>query len=400
MLSKQTILATDQSSWIQKADKKDIIAIIDNAPFGIVINDPKTLKVLYINQACIDLSGYTIAEIPSGFDAQEKFFPDLHEREVFAKQCIEILTTGHAGGQCQIRTKDGRLKSVDVYSVYLEDKYIASMWKDVSAQTTAEQALREMNDRLEELLQERTSGLIEANQQLRLEINQKKKIEKELEQSREELRRLSEYIQNAREEERTHVAREVHDQLGQTLSALKIDISYLGQHLAENQQALQEKTCKMERQIDVAINAVRDICAELRPPILWDFGLPAAMEWYLDTFQKRTGIRYKMSFDPDIQTSLNNTDLVFFRILQEAMTNIMRHSKATDVTVELTKRPKSLTLIVKDNGIGITDKQLSDPRSFGIIGIRERVRFRGGQTLIKGIPNQGTTMTVTIPLNP
>lgn len=271
--------------------------------------------------------------------------------------------------------------------------------RDISAWKKAEQSMLDMNDQLEERLEERTSGLVAANQQLRSEIQHRKNIEMELERSREELRRLSEHIQNAREEERTYVAREVHDQLGQMLSALKIDINCLGNHLPENPEALQMQTRKMERQIDVAIQAVRDICAELRPPILWDFGLPAAMEWYLEAFQSRTGIQCKTRIDPDIPTNMRQIDLLLFRILQEAMTNTMRHSKATHVKVDLTRQKDSMTLTVRDNGIGITAHQLSDPRSFGIIGIRERVRFRGGQAQFRGAANNGTTMTVTIPLD-
>lgn len=302
--------------------------------------------------------------------------------------------------ELMMQRKDGTSFPAEIsLSILNQEGILYTVVRDITAWKTAEQSMLEMNDQLEERLKERTSGLLAANEQLRREIRSRKKVEKELERSREELRRLSEHIQNAREEERTYLAREVHDQLGQMLSALKIDINCLGKQLPEGSQGLKPQTRKMEHQIDATIQSVRDICAELRPPILWDFGLAAAMEWYLEAFERRTGIQCKTIIDSDMPGDMQEVGIMLFRILQEAMTNIMRHSGARHVIVRLARRKRDMMLTVRDDGLGITDQQLSNPRSFGIIGIRERVRFHGGRASFEGTANKGTIVKVTIPLD-
>lgn len=270
--------------------------------------------------------------------------------------------------------------------------------RDITAWKNSEQALLEARDRLEDRVNERTSKLRAVNRKLRQEIRRRESIESDLERSREELRLLSEHLQRAREEERQRIAREVHDELGQFLSALKIDVTCLGKATPTDSDELLRQTRNMEQLIDNAIHSVRHICSELRPSILDDFGLPAAIEWYLGDFQKRTGIRCSAAIDPDIPEEKKGLRLMLFRVFQEAMTNILRHAGATRVNADLKIESGTLTLRVKDNGKGITRSQMENPRSFGITGIRERVRFWGGHAHFEGAPNQGATMTVTIPL--
>ncbi len=222
--------------------------------------------------------------------------------------------------------------------------------------------------------------------------------EKALEESREELRNLSEHLQRVRERERTRIAREVHDELGQFLTALKIDLTCLGQGLNRGQGELLEQIQGMATKIDTAVHTVRKICSELRPSILEDFGLSAAIEWHVEDFQKRTGIRFVMRIDPAFPKVEKKLALVLFRIFQETVTNVLRHAEATTVKVSLKREADNVVLKVTDNGKGISKKELSSPGSLGIIGMRERVRFWNGQLLFRSGRKGGTTMTVSIPL--
>jgi PAS domain S-box-containing protein len=215
--------------------------------------------------------------------------------------------------------------------------------------------------------------------------------------AREQLRDLASYLQTAREEERTHIAREIHDEFGQVLTALKMDLSWLSRRLPPTEANLLQKIDTMSDLIDSAIQTVRHIATELRPGLLDDLGLVAALEWQAQEFTERTGIACELHLGED-ELILNrdlSTDL--FRIFQETLTNVARHAQATQVQVELDNRPDELVLVVRDNGQGITESQISDPKSLGLMGMRERVRFRGGQIIFQGVPAQGTTVTVRFP---
>ena len=231
------------------------------------------------------------------------------------------------------------------------------------------------------------------------EVAERKRTEEELRQSHEQLRNLSAHIESAREIERTSIAREVHDELGQALTALKMDLSWLNKRLPKEQEALIKKTGEMSRLIDTTIQTVKRISTELRPGVLDDLGLMAAIEWQVQEFQERTRIKCELTADgKDINLDRDLATGVF-RILQEALTNVARHANATRVEVSLMERDGQLVLQVRDNGKGITAKQISHPKSFGLIGMRERVRSWNGSVKIEGISGKGTIVTVSIPLN-
>jgi PAS domain S-box-containing protein len=230
-----------------------------------------------------------------------------------------------------------------------------------------------------------------------LDITELKRAEEELKNSREQLRNLAAYLQSAREQERTNIAREIHDDLGQTLTALKMDISWLGKKLPKDQETLLEKTTAMTKLTDMTIKTVKRISTELRPGLLDDLGLVAAIEWQAEEFENRTGITYKLTIDPEDIVIDEERSTTIFRIFQETLTNIARHAKATRITASLKEKADELVLKVIDNGKGITEKQVSDPKSFGLMGIRERAISWGGEVIIKGLPEEGTTVTVRIP---
>jgi PAS domain S-box-containing protein len=223
--------------------------------------------------------------------------------------------------------------------------------------------------------------------------------EKALEQSREELRHLSEHLQRVRERERTRIAREVHDELGQFLTALKIDLTCVGQGLSREQGILLNQIMAMGERIDGAVDKVREICTDLRPSILDDFGLPAAIEWHCQDLQKKTAITFVTKMDNSAAAIDKKLASVLFRIFQEGVTNVLRHAEASMVRVTLKKRMDDLVLRVADNGKGISKKSIVSPRSLGIIGIRERVRFWNGKlTFLRG-RDGGTTMVASVPLS-
>lgn len=229
------------------------------------------------------------------------------------------------------------------------------------------------------------------------DITVQKRAALELERSREQLRKLSAHLQSVREKESTRIAREIHDELGQSLTALQMDVSWLAGQLPVKNTALLEKTRRMAQLVDATIDSVHRISTELRPIILDDLGLKAAMEWQASEFQHRTGIRCDMAVD-DMETISRELATTLFRIFQGTLTNVARHAGATAVKVRLKQARSELCLQVADNGKGITLKQIEDPQSFGIMGIRERATLWNGSVLITGKTRRGTTVTVRIPL--
>lgn len=228
------------------------------------------------------------------------------------------------------------------------------------------------------------------------DITDQKKAEEELGKSQEELRNLAAHLQLVREEERTSIAREIHDELGPALTGLKMDLSWLAEKIPKEEPLL-DKIQTMKSLTDANINTVRRISAQLRPGMLDILGLVAALEWQAEEFRNRTGVKCKITIEPE-EISLDeqlSTDL--FRIFQELLTNVARHAQATRVTASFKKKKNYLELTVRDNGKGIAWEQISDPTSFGLIGIRERIHPWKGKVAIKGLANKGTTVTVRVP---
>jgi PAS domain S-box-containing protein len=234
-------------------------------------------------------------------------------------------------------------------------------------------------------------------------ITERKLAEERLRATLDQVRSLSGRLATVQEEERTRIARELHDELGVGLTCLKIDLSRLtaivGNGISADARAnLDDKVRSMVEQIDMTIASVQRLVTELRPAVLDDLGLVAAIEWQCQDFQKRTGIPCTcvtsaddIPMDPERATAL-------FRICQEALTNTVRYAQATAVTIKLESRNDFLQLVVADNGVGIPDTKVSDRRSLGLLGMKERVALFGGELTIQGIPEKGTTITVYLPL--
>jgi signal transduction histidine kinase len=231
------------------------------------------------------------------------------------------------------------------------------------------------------------------------ERRDRQRAEDKLRRSLDQLRALTTYLQYVREEERTRIAREVHDELGQALTGLKLDMSWLLTKVARSTKPVQDKVKTMVDHIDETIQTVRRIATELRPGILDSLGLVAALEWQANEFTTRSGIACHVTSNVDDSELSQQIATVFFRIYQEALTNIIRHAKASRVDVRLTEENGSLVLSVKDDGRGISEEEIANTRSIGLVGMRERAMLIGGEIALQGAPGKGTTMTLRVPLH-
>jgi signal transduction histidine kinase len=226
------------------------------------------------------------------------------------------------------------------------------------------------------------------------EIAERREGGEELRQSRELLQDLSAHLQSVREEERKTIARDLHDDLGQGLADMKLDLSLLRQGLGDVAPSVRQKLEGVESVLDGTIRAVKRIITELRPRLLDDLGLTAAIEWQATDFQKRTGLPVRVSIYPREIILDADRSTALFRILQEGLSNVARHARACAVTVNLTEIDGQVEFELRDDGCGITKEQINDRRSFGLIGVRERVRGLGGVMEILGNPGEGTRLVV------
>jgi len=232
-----------------------------------------------------------------------------------------------------------------------------------------------------------------------LDITERRTVDEELRRSREELRLLAARLEEAREEERTGIARELHDQLSQALTALKLDLDGVRRAVEHKETVPATKLDGMMKLLDDTSNDVRRISSELRPGILDDVGLVAAIEWELDQFGERTGIACRLMAGADDAVLDRACSTALFRVFQELLTNVARHAKARNVFVELETTDDRYVLTVTDDGVGITSAQIASVSSLGLIGMRERVRPFGGSVELSGAPGKGTVARVILPLS-
>ena len=235
-----------------------------------------------------------------------------------------------------------------------------------------------------------------------IDITERKRAEAELMALTRKIRAFASRLENVREEERTRIAREIHDVLAQELTRVKIDLAWIAKRVARpisvaTRSAMIERVAEATAQTDAAITLVQKIATELRPVILDRLGLAAAVEWQAEDFTRRTGIACRAEIPAEAFVVDGARATALFRILQESLTNIVRHAKASAVEIVLRCTPAAVTLAVHDNGAGITAEQVDDPRSIGLVGIRERAMACGGHVDFRGAPGEGTTVLVELP---
>jgi signal transduction histidine kinase len=241
-----------------------------------------------------------------------------------------------------------------------------------------------------------TEGRLIGHFGIQRDITDRRQAELEILRSRQELRDLTARLQLVREEERTCLAREVHDELGQSLTSLKIDLAWLKPRVA-GRAALSERVQSIIVRIDGAMDTVRRIATDLRPSVLDDLGLVAAVEWQAQEFERSTGVTVQLEVRANHRELNDVCATTTFRILQETLTNVARHAHATRVSIALHVDQEELKLEVRDNGRGISEGEITSPRSLGLVGSRERAIGCGGELVVRGVRNQGTLVSLRIP---
>lgn len=270
--------------------------------------------------------------------------------------------------------------------------------RDTTDRRAREAILTEAKETLELRAEQRAAILAKVNLDLRQEINVRQRAERDLRKSLEQLRALAARLQLVREEERTLVAREMHDELGQACTAIKMDLAAIGRKATKRQTQIRLKVDSALELVDKMIFTVRKIASELRPKTLDALGLTAALEAQAQEFEDRTGIRCIVVLPREPLALDSEHSTAIFRIFQESLTNVARHAQATRVNARLEIQENQLILVVQDNGRGFDEAQLGGRRSLGLVGMQERAFLLNGEFKIEGVPGSGTKVTLRIPL--
>jgi PAS domain S-box-containing protein len=241
-------------------------------------------------------------------------------------------------------------------------------------------------------------GRITGHLGIQRDITDRHRAAEEIAQSREELRALAARLETVREEERTRIARELHDELGQALTGLKLDLAWLERRLSRQQSELGERCVSLLGRLDEVMVSVRRIVTELRPSVLDQLGLADAIEWQAQDFAARTGLELDLDIRCGCESPPDAVASAVFRMLQETLNNVAKHANATRVKVACRIEPDSLSLDVSDNGRGITPDELRGAHSLGLLGLRERAIAKGGTVTIRRGASSGTTVALRLPL--
>ena len=335
--------------------------MIEASPEAITIASVEDGTFVLVNPAGQRLCGYTREELIGNSAVKLGFYPDREARQrlVADLQRNEVVY----GREIRLRRKNGEVRDILMSA-----------------------ALIDFKDRKLILFQG-------------IDITERKNAEKALREQQELLRELSAHHDSVREGERAHIAREIHDELGQALTALKMDLSLLTLKFGEATPQIREQVQELKGRVDAIIQVVRDVATALRPAAL-DLGILPGVEWLVEEFQKRSGIRCTVSVvDSDIAVG-EDRGIVLFRIIQESLTNVSRHADARNVQILLDHDAERIRLDVEDDGVGFDVDAARRKKTFGLLGIQERVIMLGGELRITSAPGHGTRVSVSMPLAP
>jgi len=349
------------------------------------------------------LKGYEAAEIMgkhfSVFYPPEALMND-EPRRILAR----AVRHGQSEGEGWRVRKDGSRFWANVVVTALRDTKghllgFAKLTRDTTENRERAEALTKAKELLELRVQQRTEVLTRVNQELRTEIVERQHVEQQLTKSRDQLRALAARLQKVREEERTYIAREIHDELGQVCTAIKMDLAIIGRKLSNRQGPLRGKVESATQLVDGMIVTLRRIASELRPITLDDLGLPAALEAHAHEFESRTGLSCSVSLPPEPLELDKDRSTAIFRIFQESLTNVARHARATRVEVRLQLDRDRLVLQIIDDGTGFDPEVAKSGKSLGLIGMQERALLLGGDLKTEGAAGTGTTVTLVLPFS-
>lgn len=344
-------------------------AVFDQAAVGIALHGVDG-RWLQVNQWFCNLVGYPAEELLEQSWPQTTHPDDIAPGVAYIRRLLAGEIPAYSREKRYITKQGtevwGKLTVSLVRDPLGVPKYFIDVVEDISARKTAEEQTRQ--------------------------------AEQALRSSRQRLRRLATYLQDAQENERQRIARELHDDLAQTLTGLKYDVSWLGKQMTTMPPPWKKRIQAMSAQIEDLIKSTHRIGTELRPTILDDLGLLSAIEWQLQQIRRRTGLRYTLSMPDEEEICLDQARATaMFRIFQEALTNVVRHAEASHVAVRVVQHPDALLLVVTDNGKGITPEQCRNRSSLGLLGMHERAAFWDGDITMQGTPGKGTTLTLRIP---
>lgn len=337
---------------LKKSEEK-YRSYIDNAPDGVFIADENG-RYLEVNEAACRITGYSKDELI------KMSIPDMLPEESLEEgldHFRKVVKMNFSKADLLFKNKNGNKRWWTVESVRLNENRFLGFAKD---------------------------------------ITERKMAEEELKNSLEQLHLLAQHIEKAREEERVAISQELHDDLGQALTAVKIDLASIKQNVSDMATVL--KINKVSALVSDTIKTVQKLTSQLRPQIIDDLGLETAIEWYTKEFAQRNRVKIFLDIDSKIKTSPENS-LIIFRIMQESLTNISRHSKASEVDIKLSKNNNNIDFRISDNGIGITENEIQSKKSFGIKGMKERATSLGGSLDICRENDHGTIIKLIFPYN-
>lgn len=370
--------------------------LVEQSPDNIMIHDLEG-TILFTNASRVELLGASSPEDIIGKNAMIFVHPESRE---FVMKTIGEALEDYKNGRFSVKTIEHKLVRLDgsefygeatgVPFIYKGELAIQTILRDITERKEAEGKLKRAYDELDSRVKERTK-------ELSLEIEERKQTGEELERSRKKLRDLAMYQQNLQEDERGAIARDIHDDLGQILTAVNFELAFIAKKLDPDQSELLERTRKISALLKSSVDTIRRITSELRPTILDDLGLIAAMEWQAGEYHDHTNIDCTVISDSTIEPVEKDLSTALFRAFQEALTNAARHSGASVVSATIKKDVKSLILEIIDNGRGIRPEEITAKDSFGLIGMKERFLPFDGDVEINGIADEGTTIRISVP---
>jgi PAS domain S-box-containing protein len=399
------VILTDMGTPdVREAARRRAFQVLDNINEGVLVCDVSQ-HIVAVNPAFTRLTGYQVEEALGRnprFLGRREAHPIGYHAE--AMRCLRSY--GKWQGEVHNRHRDGTPYVAWMSMTLVRDdhgaiSYFIGVFSDITARLRADSDLLRLSRELDARVVKRTAELTESNRLLVLEVVERKRAQAELQESREQLRKLAQHLETVKEAERTRIARDIHDELGQNLMALRIDVSMLRDRTSRRHTRLHRRVDAALENVDTTIRSVRGIMNELRPAVL-DLGLPAAMEWQVAEFQKRSGLACTLALPDEAEVTAlpEGMEIVLFRGLQEALANVRRHASATRADVSVALHEGRLTFTVADNGIGVAPRHRGKADSFGLIGMAQRAASLGGRLDIDPfVPGQGCTLTMVFDLH-